>query len=89
VRISKEIQEFASGKADGFDPGPAKRSPGLTEEQQRILVERGHLDSEEIHRLAGMTQQTIEKAPDGKMACHSDHVAAERARRLQQTTERE
>ncbi|MFO0973648.1 MAG: phosphomethylpyrimidine synthase ThiC [Phycisphaerae bacterium] len=42
MRISKEIQEFASGKADGFVPlKVATASPGLSEEQVRFLAHRG------------------------------------------------
>jgi phosphomethylpyrimidine synthase len=61
VRISKEIQDFASGKADGFErlggqdgatPGAPKRSAALTPEQQAILAQRGYLKPEEIHKLA-------------------------------------
>src|SRR5216110_1972346 len=37
VRISKEIQEFASGKAEGFERGKPVRSAALTEEQAEIL----------------------------------------------------
>jgi phosphomethylpyrimidine synthase len=40
VRISKEIVEFASGKADGFEPGAARKSPALSVEQQEILSKR-------------------------------------------------
>ncbi len=43
MRISKEIQEFASGKADGFQPVKrAAKSPGLTQEQVEFLAHRGH-----------------------------------------------
>lgn len=59
VRISKEIQEFASGKADGFarvgidgKVGKAIKSDALTPEQQQILESRGYLNPEEIHALA-------------------------------------
>jgi phosphomethylpyrimidine synthase len=42
MRISKEIQEFASGKAEGFQPEKrAKASPGLTQEQIEFLAHRG------------------------------------------------
>jgi phosphomethylpyrimidine synthase len=41
MRISKEIQQFASGKAAEFQPAKkAAPSPGLTDEQQKILVQR-------------------------------------------------
>jgi len=42
MRISKEIQEFASGKAEGFQPAKrAAASPGLTPEQIQFLAHRG------------------------------------------------
>ncbi|MBX3365402.1 MAG: phosphomethylpyrimidine synthase [Phycisphaeraceae bacterium] len=70
VRISKEIQEFASGKAEGFErmggadgsrPGAPKKSPALTPEQQEILAKRGVLSPDEIHRLANKTKRTMLK----------------------------
>jgi phosphomethylpyrimidine synthase len=78
VRISKEIMEFASGKADGFVPEKtAVRSAALTDEQKEILEKRGVLSPEEIHKLAA-------KGKDDKAACHSDYVEdKEKAQRLQ------
>ncbi len=69
MRISKEIQEFASGKAAAFQPErKAVRSPGVGEEGRELLRQR-----------AGALPVV-----DGKHACHSDHVPdAERARVLQ------
>ena len=78
VRISKEIQEFASGKADGFQrPGDrATRSRALNDAQQEILERRGVLSEDEIRRLA-------HKGGD-KAVCHSDLVAdSDAARRIQ------
>jgi len=90
VRISKEIQEFASGKADGFERvgaggklGAPVKSAALTEEQQRILEQRGYLKPEEIHKLASKTRKTVPADDEGKAACHSDYVDAEEARKLQ------
>lgn len=41
MRISKEIEEWASGKAEGFVPERvARKSPGLTVEQQEFLAQR-------------------------------------------------
>src|SRR4029453_9473104 len=40
VRISKEIVEFASGKAEGYERGRPQQSAALTEDQQRILEQR-------------------------------------------------
>ncbi|MDX2016742.1 MAG: phosphomethylpyrimidine synthase [Planctomycetota bacterium] len=75
VRISKEIQEFASGKADGFErlggkdgtvPGAPKQSAALTPEQQEILAKRGVLSPDEIHKLANKTKKAMKgaAAPD-------------------------
>jgi phosphomethylpyrimidine synthase len=83
VRISKEIVEFTSGKAEGYARERVMRSPGLTDEQRAILEQRGHLDPAEIHKLAAKTKQAV--VPDGdKAACHSDHTPAEEAQRLQE-----
>jgi phosphomethylpyrimidine synthase len=75
VRISKEIVEFESGKADGFEREKVMKSPALTPDQQEILRTRGHLSPEEIHRLAGKTKNAV-GAPE-KAACHSDVVRDE------------
>jgi phosphomethylpyrimidine synthase len=41
MRISKEIEDWASGKAEGFGPSrKAMKSPGLTVEQQEFLAQR-------------------------------------------------
>ncbi len=69
MRISKEIQAFASGKDAGFQPERrAQRSPGVGEEGRELLRQRG----------------AALPVIDGKHACHSDHVSdAERARAVQ------
>jgi phosphomethylpyrimidine synthase len=82
VRISKEIQEFASGKAEGFERGQVRKTPALTPEQRRILEQRGNLSPAEIHKLASKTRKAVE-ADVGKGACHSDFVDAETAQRIQ------
>ena len=93
VRISKEIQDFASGKADGFTrngDGKPVRSEALTEEQQRILEQRGYLKPEEIHKLAAKVKKAVpvlngkESEETAKAACHSDYVDADEARQLQE-----
>ena len=95
VRISKEIQDFASGKAEGFErtgsggkPGAPKKSDALTPEQQKILEERGYLDPAEIHKLAAKAKQrageTISEDKP-KPACHSDVAPTEsKAQQLHQ-----
>lgn len=91
VRISKEIQEFASGKAEGFERGRPVKSAALTGEQQEILAKRGVLSPEEIHRLASKTRKAMEKAgagvpgkdEDARLSCHSDYVDPETAKKLQ------
>jgi len=82
VRISKEIQEFTSGKAEGFDPGKPVLSAALTSEQQEILQKRGVLSPEEIHRLAAKTRKIVE-ADAGKASCHSDYVDPDSAKVVQ------
>ena len=42
MRISKEIEEFASGKAEGFQPEKtATQSPGVSRQGLELLVQRG------------------------------------------------
>ncbi len=88
VRISKEIQAFASGKADGFErtggakPGAPVKSAALTIEQKQILESRGYLKPEEIHKLAAKTKKTV-GAEEGKASCHSDYVDADEAKKIQ------
>jgi hypothetical protein len=42
MRISKEIEEFAGGKDAAFQPESAVAdSPGLTNEQRKLLADRG------------------------------------------------
>jgi len=82
VRISREIQEFASGKAEGFERGASVRSAALNEEQARILESRGVLSPEEIHELAAKTRRKV-GADQGRASCHSDVVDSGAARRIQ------
>ena len=86
VRISKEIQEFASGKAEGFDRGKPVKSAALTEEQQRILEQRGYLKPEEIHKLASKVKGKVPAKDEGKAACHSDYVDDDEAKKIQDET---
>ncbi|MEM8605515.1 MAG: phosphomethylpyrimidine synthase ThiC [Myxococcota bacterium] len=72
VRISKEIVEFESGKAEGFTRERVVKSPALTPEQQAILESRGYLSPEEIHDLAAKTKSAVGKK--AKASCHSDLV---------------
>ena len=83
VRISKEIQDFASGKAEGFGRDKPVKSEALTPEQREILERRGYLKPEEIHKLAEKTKKGVE-ADEGKAACHSDYVDDDEAKRIQQ-----
>jgi phosphomethylpyrimidine synthase len=82
VRISKEIVEFASGKAEGFERGAPRRSPELTPEQRRILEQRGNLPPEEIHALASKTRKAV-GADQGKGSCHSDLASPTAAQSIQ------
>ena len=74
MRISKEIQEFASGKDPSFQPARrAIRSPGVGGEGRELLEQRA----------AALPQV------GGRHACHSDLVAgAEEARKIQDDANR-
>ncbi|CAE7262675.1 thiC [Symbiodinium necroappetens] len=83
VRISKEIQEFASGKDEAFQRGKPVKTGALTEEQQRILEQRGVLSPDEIHKLANKVKGKLSADDDGKASCHSDYVDADEAKKMQ------
>jgi phosphomethylpyrimidine synthase len=83
VRISKEIQDFASGKADGFARERVSKSPALSDDQRRILEQRGVLPPEELHRLASKTRHAVGADRGAKAGCHSDHATDEGAVRHQ------
>jgi phosphomethylpyrimidine synthase len=85
VRISKEIVEFASGKADGFERERVVKSPALNDEQRAILEKRGNLPPDEIHRLAAKTKKVM-GGEESKASCHSDVASPEDAQRLQGET---
>ncbi len=82
VRISKEINEFTSGKAEGFERERVLKSPALTVEQQEILQKRGVLSPSEIHKLASKTKRAL--GGEGERAsCHSDYVDSAQAEAIQ------
>jgi phosphomethylpyrimidine synthase len=86
VRISKEINEFMSGKDEKFAWDKPKKTAALTPEQQEILKQRGNLSPEEIHKLASKTKKAV--APPSadkaqKASCHSDYVDPETAKKVQ------
>ncbi len=83
VRISKEIVQFASGKADDYQWDRAKKTAALTPEQQEILAKRGVLSPEEIHKLASKTKKVVGADTGNKASCHSDYVDAETAQEIQ------
>ncbi|MCB9030381.1 MAG: phosphomethylpyrimidine synthase ThiC [Deltaproteobacteria bacterium] len=69
VRISKEINEFLSGKEEDYQPEKkAKKAPALNQSSLQILEQRGNLSQDEIFRLAHRGK---------KAACHSDNVSDE------------
>ena len=95
VRISKEIQEWASGNAEGFErngDGRTVKSDALTPEQQKILEQRGYLSPQEIHKLAAKKKKKLSPAPgtsEGEdsgaaPSCHSDTVDPKQAEQLKQ-----
>ncbi|MCX5661988.1 MAG: phosphomethylpyrimidine synthase ThiC [Planctomycetota bacterium] len=94
VRISKEINEFYSGKDEKYEWSKPKQSAALTPDQQEILAKRGVLSPEEIHTLASKTRKAVAPAAAGagkaaaeaeaKASCHSDYVDPAEAKRIQQ-----
>jgi len=84
VRISKEIVEFESGKAEGFGRDRVMKSPGLTAEQQAILEARGVVSPERLVTLAVKTKKAVGADQGAKAACHSDLVDADAARHVQE-----
>jgi len=84
VRISKEIQQFVSGKDERYAWDAPSLSAALTPEQREILERRGVLAPEEIHRLASKTRRKMGAGPGQPAACHSERVSDEEARRLQE-----
>jgi phosphomethylpyrimidine synthase len=83
VRISKEIVEFASGKAEGFQRERVLKSPALTAEQRAVLEKRGVLGPDEIHRLISKTRDALGVEGTDKAACHSDVASDDEAQRIQ------
>jgi len=96
VRISKEIVEFTSGNDQAFQRGKPAKSDALTEEQQKILEQRGYLNPDEIHKLASKVKGKVSSpAPGGggggeadgggssKLSCHSDYVDGDKAKEMQ------
>lgn len=83
VRISKEIAEFASGKAAGFERERVMKSAPLTSEQRDILAKRGVLSPEELHRLASKTKKAVGVVSGARAACHSDVADRDRAEHVQ------
>jgi phosphomethylpyrimidine synthase len=83
VRISKEINEFFSGKDEKYEWDKPKKSAALTAEQQEILAKRGVLSPDEIHKLASKTKKAVGADKD-KATCHSDYVDPETAKKVQQ-----
>ncbi len=79
MRISKEIQEFASGKDENFQPlKTSMKSTGVSQEGVDLLKQRGILTQEQIHALAHKGK---------KAECHSDKVVdGEEAKLVQLNT---
>ena len=83
VRISKEIQQFLSGKDGEYQWDKPKVTEALTDEQRQILEKRGVLSPDEIHQLASKTKTAVGVAGGHKAACHSDYVEEDDAKNIQ------
>ncbi len=82
VRISKEINEFFSGKDETYAWDKPKQSAALTDEQKQILQARGVLSPDEIHKLASKVKKGV-GADKEKASCHSDYVDPDTAKQKQ------
>ena len=91
-QISKEIEEFVSGKDPKYAWDRANRTDALTPEQQQILKQRGVLSPDQIHGLATKTRNAVVPSAgsgrsEGEIAlratCHSDYVDEEEAKKIQ------
>ncbi len=85
VRISREIQVFASGKEEEFSWDKPKITAALTSEQREILESRGVLSPDEIHRLADKTRDAMKAQSGDKAFCHSDRLGDEESRQVQES----
>jgi phosphomethylpyrimidine synthase len=83
VRISKEIAEFDSGKAEEFQRERVLKSPALNAEQRAVLERRGVLSPGEIHRLASKTRQAVRQKAEAP-GCHSTAADAAEALEIQE-----
>ena len=84
VRISREIEQFVSGKDADYAWDQPKVTDALTDEQRKILEQRGNLTPVEIHKLASKTKQEMAGDDSDKAGCHSDYVDDDTARQMQQ-----
>jgi len=88
VRISKEIEQFVSGKDADYAWDKPKVTQALSAEQREILEKRGVLSPQEIHTLASKTKDLMatdqDDAEEDKPSCHSDFVDGDEAKQLQQ-----
>jgi len=85
VRISKEINEFVSGKDASYQWDQAKVTAALSPTQAEILEKRGVLSPQELHRLAAKTKEKVGAQKGQKAVCHSDVAEDEIARQIQKT----
>lgn len=83
VRISKEIQEFASGKEADYAWSDVKTSDALSSNQLKILENRGVLAEQDLQRLADKTKRVMEIKAGHKAGCHSDTTSDDQAQSLQ------
>ncbi|HRW55338.1 MAG TPA: phosphomethylpyrimidine synthase ThiC, partial [Phycisphaerae bacterium] len=85
MRISKEITEWASGKADGFVPGAkSAKSPGLSQEQRVLLATRAAAEGLDVDP-ENLTQEQIRMLAHkgAKLDCHSDVADDAKAHKVQ------
>jgi phosphomethylpyrimidine synthase len=84
VRISKEIEAFASGKAAGFERTDVVKSAPLTADQRAVLEQRGVLSPDAIHALASKTRGVVGASAGAKADCHSTIAVPSQAQQIQE-----
>ena len=82
VRISKEIEQWASGSSEEFARDVARKTQPLTGEQANILKQRGVVSIERVKKLANKKASDI--AAKKNASCHSDVVSDELGKTLRE-----
>ena len=78
VRISKEIEQFISGKDASYAWDKPKVTDALSPEQREILEKRGVLSPEQLHKLAAKTKGVMGEGEHEGTPTESGQAPAQR-----------